>query len=62
MSKIHKLGLFEVYSVTKKLRFIRVPNGWICERVIKKLSDTESEVIALFIPYSDEFNEDVQGN
>lgn len=53
---MHEMRLHEVRVITPRVRVIRVPGGWIYERVTKKISDTENEVIAVFVPYSDEFN------
>lgn len=54
---MYEMNLHDVLVLTNKIRVIRVPGGWIYERVTKKISDTENEVIAVFVPYSDEFNE-----
>lgn len=53
---MHNMKLNEILVITPKLRVIRVPGGWIYERVIRKLSDTDHEVIQVFVPYSEEFN------
>lgn len=62
MAAIHELSLHEVAVLTPKIRVIRVPGGWIYERVLRRISDTDNEVIALYVPYSDEFNADVPGS
>lgn len=53
---MHDMKLHEVKVITPKIRVLRVPGGWIYERVIKKLSDTDTQVLNTFVPYSEEFN------
>lgn len=53
---MHNMELHEIRAINNKIRVMRVPGGWIYERVIKKISDTENEVLAVFVPYSEEFN------
>jgi hypothetical protein len=55
MKSIYELKLHEITMLNQKIRVIRVPGGWIYERVTKKISDTDNEVIAVFVPYSDEY-------
>lgn len=54
---MHDMRLHEIRVITSKLRVIRVPGGWIYERVIQKLSDNDNLVIQTFVPYSDEFSQ-----
>ena len=51
---MHDMKLHTVMRVGR-YRIIRVPGGWIYERIIRKLSDTENEVAMVFVPYSEEF-------
>lgn len=53
---MHDMELHEIRAINNKIRVIRVPGGWIYERVIRRLSDTDNEVVAVFVPYSEEFN------
>jgi hypothetical protein len=52
---IHDLELHEVTVVRKRYRVVRVPGGWIYERLTKRISETESEAVAVFVPYSAEY-------
>ena len=55
MKTIYELDLHEVTIINNKVRAIRVPGGWIYERVTKRLSVTDNEIVAVFVPYSDEY-------
>lgn len=59
MKTIYELGLHEITIVNKKIKVMRVPGGWIYERVLRRISDNDNEVIAIFVPYSEEFNASV---
>lgn len=54
---MYDMKLHEILVITPKLRVIRVPGGWLYERVIKRLSDADNDVIHTFVPYNEEFNE-----
>lgn len=57
MKSVYDLQLHEIITLGKKIRIMRVPGGWIYERVIRKISDTDFEVVTTFVPY----NEDLKG-
>jgi hypothetical protein len=56
MKSIYELELHEITVINGKVRVMRVPGGWIYERVLRRLSDTDFEVINTFVPYNEEFN------
>lgn len=59
MKSIYELELHEITLINGKVRVMRVPGGWIYERVLRRISDTEFEVINTFVPYSDEYAAEV---
>jgi len=52
---IYELELHEVTIINNRIRVLRVPGGWIYERLTKKISHTENEAVAIFVPYSAEY-------
>ena len=52
---IYDLELHEVTIVGRRYRVMRVPGGWIYERLTKRISETDSEAITVFVPYSNEY-------
>ena len=52
---IYELELHEVTVIHKNIRVMRVPGGWIYERLTRKISDTENEAVAIFVPYNAEY-------
>ncbi len=59
MEELYSMALHDIVVINRKVRVLRVPGGWIYERVTKKLSDTDNEVFVVFVPYNDEFNAQV---
>jgi hypothetical protein len=55
MKSIYELELHEITIINSKVRVMRVPGGWIYERILRRLSATDFEVINTFVPHSDEY-------
>ena len=52
---IYELELHEVTVINARVRVMRVPGGWIYERLTKPLSATDNEAVLVFVPHSSEY-------